>query len=1116
VTLGGHHNKHKHLKGASGISSLEENSAFRPGRFLGFLGKTFIWLATAFLLFACLFFGRLFYAPINLDFARDTVLSQAESFLPGWQINYGSAEIGWDWAAVRPWVSIEDIELIDRRNRLTAAIPALHVDVSFTGVLSGLSLAQVRAVKAQVLVTDLAGFSDTTDGSVFSDLLLGEGVPRPEIFRPVSEAFSRFTARLLENAPRLESIKFEGFHVELERGEGLSNVSFTAPLFRLARNRDQLSLSAHVDAIIANSPTRLRVSGSADPFAGDLSVSLGFSENSVAHLAEQGGLPEPFTFMHFPVDVDLTLDMAASDGLRAARLDLAVGEGYLYDASAFPERSPVDYGVFTAVYDPIEQILAVDEVDLSVGGNLVLGNGLVYWLEGYDNPGVQLKLTANDVSVEDVQKYWPIKRFPDGRPRGARAWIEQHMLGGIAKDVVFDINLNPDGTSPYFANSFFELRFGFEEIATHFLRSMPPIREATGSAVLNRQHFDITLDSGQLEGMDVSGTKAHMYDIHIRGEGQGQFDLKLDGTVSKVLEILSNSPTHLDQRINMDLNRIAGNAKVSGRLSLPLINGMPRDAVRYSIFADITDGAVSDLLRGDGLSAAALELKVNNDSLSAAGTGNVNGVPLTLYWSEDFEAGREDEKADTSLLVLSGNFDEKDLAALNVDVSNYLKGQSVGEATFLGRNFDFRVGYFSAEASAASLTMPQFGWEKEPGMPANINGTVYFHGPSVRIDHLTLSGETMDATVTVNWPGSDRREFDALFEARKLGNSSFSADIKGHASGDVQVVVEGSYLDISGLLEDKVGDDAQASADADEGKVDLSLKADKLELLNNVVLEKVEGKMLFEGEPKLFALSGSTKFGLTTIRISPSIDETRPITIDSADGGALLRGLGLFAHMDGGAMTLEGMTDGWGPSLSLSGQMEVEDSRLIAKNRLGRKVTEGVISGLDDYLDGGTLDLDVVEFPFTYREGLLDISKVKANGPSMGMTMEGQIEAKAGKINVNGVVVPAYGLNSLLGKIPLVGGLFTGGDGKGLFGVSYRVKGSTEAPNVTVNPLSGLAPGFLRVLFEGRKGKVDDVILPEGPETPITPETPEGENEPATDKPETEEGGTAAPPPQNP
>ena len=62
--------------------------------------------------------------------------------------------------------------------------------------------------------------------------------------------------------------------------------------------------------------------------------------------------------------------------------------------------------------------------------------------------------------------------------------------------------------------------------------------------------------------------------------------------------------------------------------------------------------------------------------------------------------------------------------------------------------------------------------------------------------------------------------------------------------------------------------------------------------------------------------------------------------------------------------------------------------------------------------------------------------------------------------------MPAYVINSLLGYIPLLGDLFTGGEkGGGVFAATYRMHGPTEEPKVEVNPLSALAPGFLRELF---------------------------------------------------
>ena len=74
-------------------------------------------------------------------------------------------------------------------------------------------------------------------------------------------------------------------------------------------------------------------------------------------------------------------------------------------------------------------------------------------------------------------------------------------------------------------------------------------------------------------------------------------------------------------------------------------------------------------------------------------------------------------------------------------------------------------------------------------------------------------------------------------------------------------------------------------------------------------------------------------------------------------------------------------------------------------------------------------------------------------------------------------MVPAYVINSLLGRIPVLGKIFTGGEkGSGVFAATYKMAGPIEDPKVSVNPLSVLAPGLLRKLFnilDGKK-KADD------------------------------------------
>jgi hypothetical protein len=52
-----------------------------------------------------------------------------------------------------------------------------------------------------------------------------------------------------------------------------------------------------------------------------------------------------------------------------------------------------------------------------------------------------------------------------------------------------------------------------------------------------------------------------------------------------------------------------------------------------------------------------------------------------------------------------------------------------------------------------------------------------------------------------------------------------------------------------------------------------------------------------------------------------------------------------------------------------------------------------------------------------------------------------------------------------LGRIPVLGRLFSPEEGGGLFAVSYRMRGPLKDPQTSINPLAALTPGFLRGIF---------------------------------------------------
>ena len=83
----------------------------------------------------------------------------------------------------------------------------------------------------------------------------------------------------------------------------------------------------------------------------------------------------------------------------------------------------------------------------------------------------------------------------------------------------------------------------------------------------------------------------------------------------------------------------------------------------------------------------------------------------------------------------------------------------------------------------------------------------------------------------------------------------------------------------------------------------------------------------------------------------------------------------------------------------------------------------------------------------------------------------------------------AYTANSLLESIPLIGDIFVGKKGEGIFALNYTVQGAFDQAQVAVNPLSAFTPGFLRGIFATQREELPEQLRETIEE--IRPETPE-------------------------
>jgi hypothetical protein len=180
--------------------------------------------------------------------------------------------------------------------------------------------------------------------------------------------------------------------------------------------------------------------------------------------------------------------------------------------------------------------------------------------------------------------------------------------------------------------------------------------------------------------------------------------------------------------------------------------------------------------------------------------------------------------------------------------------------------------------------------------------------------------------------------------------------------------------------------------------------------------------------------------------------------------GPLLKGLGIFEEAQGGQVTMVADMGEGGLGSDFEGRLFVRDVKVTRAPVLAKILSLGSLNGIANMLNGEGLEFTRSRIPFRWYGTTIEMHDALAVG-AIGLTAAGSIDRTKRWIDIRGRVIPAYTLNSALGKVPFIGTYLVGGKGEGVFGIDYSAKGSIEKPELSVNPLSALAPGALRKMF---------------------------------------------------
>ena len=124
------------------------------------------------------------------------------------------------------------------------------------------------------------------------------------------------------------------------------------------------------------------------------------------------------------------------------------------------------------------------------------------------------------------------------------------------------------------------------------------------------------------------------------------------------------------------------------------------------------------------------------------------------------------------------------------------------------------------------------------------------------------------------------------------------------------------------------------------------------------------------------------------------------------------------------------------------------------------------LQGIADLLTGEGIRFTDFEMKFSNNKGLTTIEEMYAIGPAVSILMDGYIESTK-LISLRGTLVPATTINRTIASIPLLGNILVGKKtGEGVFGISFKIKGTPKDLKTTVNPVQTLTPRFITRTLE--------------------------------------------------
>lgn len=719
--------------------------------------------------------------------------------------------------------------------------------------------------------------------------------------------------------------------------------------------------------------------------------------------------------------------------------------------------------------------IIIDDFTMESGG----GRGRITGSVGTaaDDEGLTLHITAGTTEARTALRLWPEHVAPP-----ARNYLVDNLRSGQVDsvDIVVDMSAGELASATRgepMPDNAVNIKFAVSNATLGISPDAPPLSRGRVAGTITGQSTTIrgaTAEVRMADNRSLSISDGSFIISEIKPEKVvAQIGLDLGGGADGLAALLQTKMFKSLTGAEIDPANVKGHADL--RIDFPLdLKHMPDlPDLPATMTGTLTELSYDKAFGKDRLESGKFTVAYDRNGFTLKGDGRVVGAPISIDLRQA-KAGGAGE------ILVNLSLDEALRARKGMPVAPQLTGSIPTRITVpIGRG-GLAKAHVRVEADLARAAIDVPGLTKPSGKPGRLSFTMVETGSSGAMELRDVAfdaapGSARGTVVLSAEGGVERAEFSTL----KLSPGDDMRLQAERSGGGYKISVKGQVADARPFLKGLGGPEGKPSKEAASKDVDADVNLAIVTGFNGEALTgasirvTARGKDIrsaqfagkFRGTPFLAQIARGERGGST-------------LSVEAADAGATLRFADIYRRMYGGALTMSSALND-GPQ---AGVVRITNFTLRNEPALSSIIAQGPTTseivdsrGRKQIVEGqgSEVSFDRLRANFVRNGARVDFSDAAISNAAMGFTLSGFLDTSRERTDVRGTFVPLYGLNNVVSQLPLFGQLLGGGNNEGLFALNFRVSGRLSSPDVSVNPLSALAPGILRKLFSAGGEGVD-------------------------------------------